>query len=73
MDASWKVVTIVATTGFDASGKAVPGRNVTYALANGTTGTVFIPGNVTDPTAQKAIISADAQNTANLLGMTSDT
>ena len=72
MGASWRVVTTVPTTGFDPSGRAVPGRNVTYQLTNGTAGTVFIPGNVTDDTAIKAIIQEDADRAARLSTMTSD-
>lgn len=72
MDATWRVVTTVPTTGFDPSGRAVPGRNVTYQLTNGTAGTVFIPGNVTDTAAIKAIIQEDADRAARLSTMTSD-
>ena len=72
MGAQWRVVTTVPTTGFDPSGRAVPGRNVTYQLTNGTAGTVFIPGNVTDDTAIKAIIQEDADRAARLSTMTSD-
>lgn len=68
---AWKVVTTVPTTGFDISGKAVPGRNVTYQTSTGVTGTVFIPSTVTDTAAQKDMIGADAARATSLQNLTS--
>lgn len=71
-DTTWRVVTTIPTTGFDAANRAVPGRNVTYQLPNGTAGTVFIPGSVTDQSSIKAIIQEDANRAAMLSTLTSE-
>lgn len=56
----WKVVSVVDATGLDATGSYVKGRNVTYQLATGPAGTVFIPLSVFGTEAATAAITADA-------------
>jgi hypothetical protein len=62
----------VPTTGFDQSGRAVPGQNVTYQLGSGVSGTVFVPQTVTDPAAIKALIDDDATRTHTIATLTSE-
>lgn len=70
--ARWKVVSQVPTTGQDSNGQFVRGRNVNYQLADGTTGSVFVPNASYTPDAVKAAIAADAATVAAIAGLTSD-
>lgn len=69
---SWKIVKQPEATGQDASGNFVRGRNVTYQLADGTTGTVFIPAANLTPDFVKAAVQDDAERTAAIAKLTSE-
>ena len=61
---SGRVVSVTDTRGQDPSGNWVPGRNVTYQLSTGNTGTVFVPLSTFGVESVSAAIAADAQKLA---------
>lgn len=66
---SWRVIAVADGTGQDATGRFTTGRNVTYQLSTGPTGTVFIPSSAMTEETVAAAIQADAavlHNIANL-------
>jgi hypothetical protein len=66
------VTTQQLSSGQDANGNFVRGRNITYQLADGTTGMVFVPNTSYTPDAVKAAITEDAAKVAGVAGLTSD-
>lgn len=73
---AWKVIQVQDATGPDGTGNFVKGRNVTYQLVSGGTGTVFVPGTQTGsptPDQVRAAIAAEADNHNAILNLTSDT
>lgn len=58
---SGRVINVVDATGQDATGTFVKGRNVTYQLNTGATGSVFVPLATFSPDSVKAAVLADAQ------------
>lgn len=61
---SGRVVNVTDAKGQDPSGNWVPGRNVTYQLSTGHTGTVFVPLSTFGVESVSAAIAADAQKLA---------
>ena len=61
---SGQVISVASTIGQDATGNWVPGKNVTYQLNSGHTGTVFVPDATFGAETAKAAILADAQKLA---------
>jgi hypothetical protein len=57
---SGKIVTVVDGSGQDATGRYTTGKNVTYQLSSGPSGTVFIPNNSFNEDFVKAAVTADA-------------
>ena len=68
----WRVLNAIDGTGQDAGGRYVVGKNVTYQLESGQTGTVFIAGTSFTPEQVSAAIRAEAQNLADVLNLSSD-
>jgi hypothetical protein len=66
---AWKVLDVNDTTGQGNDGRYTKGQNVTYQLAGGQTGTVFIPATVTTADMASAIINADANRRTSILGL----
>lgn len=64
-----KVISITDATGPDPMGGFTKGRNVTYQLSTGHTGTVFIPLNSFNADAVKAAIANDARTIAQVAGL----
>ena len=71
MDPAWKVTGQQQGVGPDATGTNVKGRNITYQLADGTIGSVFIPNNAYTVENVKAAIAADAEKLAAVQKLTS--
>lgn len=67
---SWRVIGIQDGTGPDAAGRFTTGRNVTYQLASGPAGTVFVPMASFTEEAVAAAINADAQTLHNVSNLT---
>jgi hypothetical protein len=68
---AWRVIGITEATGPDPSGRFTQGRNVTYQLASGLTGTVFIPlAGFTEDTVAAAV-NLDAQTLHNVSQLSS--
>ena len=65
-----KVLTITDGQGQDQQGNWVKGRQVTYQLTTGQTGTVFIPGAQFNVDAVRAAITTDAQKVADVANLT---
>jgi hypothetical protein len=72
MGPKWKVTSQVTAVGQDANGKFVPGRNITYQLADGTSGVVFVANTNYTVDAVKAAIADDAGRVAGVAKLTSD-
>lgn len=70
--ATWKVTLQQQATGQDATGNYVRGRNVTWQLADGTTGTVFIPKNSYTADFVKQAIVDDVAQVASIGKLTSE-
>lgn len=68
----WKVTQQQTASGQDANGSFVRGRNITYQLADGTTGVVFVANTSYTPEAVKAAIAADAEKVAAVAQLTSE-
>lgn len=68
----WKVTGQQTASGQDTNGSFVRGRNITYQLADGTTGSVFVPNSSYTPEAVKAAIAADADKVAAVSMLTSE-
>lgn len=68
---TWKIVQVTDRTDQDATGAYVKGRLVTYQLASGHTGTVFVPLAVFSTDSVRAAVMADAQTLADVAGLTS--
>ena len=71
-DPQWKVTGQQAATGQDSNGSFVRGRNITYQLADGTSGSVFVPNSNYTAEAVKAAIAADAEKVAAVAKLTSE-
>lgn len=69
---SWKVLQVTDGQGQDATGRFVNGKNVTYQLSAGQTGTVFVPASQFDPDTVKSMVAAAAGNLAQVANLTSD-
>ena len=67
----WAVIQNVESTGKDSTGSYVKGRSVTFQLASGTAGTVFVPDAALTPDSVKAAINAAAARIAAVDGLTS--
>jgi hypothetical protein len=67
----WKVTQVAATQGRDASGTVGPGWNVTYQLAGGASGQIFVPKTAADMDAVKAAVAADAATLHAISNLTS--
>jgi len=65
-----KVITVVDGRGQDPSGTFVVGKQVTYQLSSGQTGTVFVPGAQVSADAIRAAVTADAAELAKALNIT---
>jgi hypothetical protein len=72
MGPKWKVVSQQTGSGQDANGKFVQGRNVTYQLADGTSGTVFVPNTSYTVESVKSAIADDAGRVADVARLTSE-
>lgn len=68
----WKVIQVADGQGQDATGRFVAGKNVTYQLASGHSGTVFVPAVQFNPDTVKAAIAADAANLDAISNLSSD-
>lgn len=68
----WKVTQQQTASGQDANGNFVRGRNITYQLADGTTGSVFVANSNYTPDSVKAAIAADAEKVAAVAQLTSE-
>jgi hypothetical protein len=66
------VTTQQLSSGQDANGNFVRGRNITYQLTDGTTGMVFVANTAYTPDSVKAAIVADAEKVAGVAGLTSE-
>ena len=71
-DPQWKVTAQQTATGQDSNGSFVRGRNITYQLADGTSGSVFVPNSNYTPDAVKAAIAADAEKVQAVAQLTSE-
>lgn len=67
---SVKVLNISDGQGPNPAGGFVKGRNVTYQLSTGHTGTVFIPMDSFNEDAVRAAIATDAANVARVANLT---
>jgi hypothetical protein len=72
MAPKWKVTRQVAGPGQDADGKFVQGRTITYQLADGTSGTVFVANTNYTVDSVKAAIAEDAGRVAGVAKLTSE-
>ena len=68
---TWTVTANVPGTGQDATGQFVQGRKITYQLASGTVGTVFVPNTTLTPDAARTAIEADAAKVSAIDGLKS--
>jgi hypothetical protein len=68
--ASGQVTNVQAGQGQNDQGQWVKGKNVTYQLSGGQTGTVFIPDSMFNPDMVKAAVRADAQKLADVHNLT---
>jgi hypothetical protein len=59
---AWRVTAVNQTTGQDSTGRYTQGKEVSFTLASGVSGTVFVPDNMFNPDAVKAAIMAEAAN-----------
>lgn len=66
---SAKVLSVVQKTGQDTSGAFVSGREVTYQLSNGHTGSVFVPLSIFSTDAVQQAILADAKTLADVASL----
>lgn len=73
MTPSWKIVNAVQGQQLGQSGQYVKGWSVTYQLANGSSGTVFVPGDTLSTDAVKQAATDAAGQLAAVLSLTSDT
>jgi hypothetical protein len=67
----WKVTNTQTTTGADATGRYVPGYQLTYQLKSGLSGTVFLPKANYSKDAATAAIMADAAQLAEVSNLSS--
>lgn len=72
MAPKWKITGQPQASGPDGNGGFTRGRNVTYQLADGTTGTVFVPNANLTPDFVKAAIDDDAARVAAIAQLTSE-
>jgi hypothetical protein len=70
MPASWTVTAVQETTDLTDSGQAAKGNRVTFQLADGTFGSVFLPGASFTPDAVKAAIAVKAATLEAVKGLT---
>ena len=68
---AWRVINIAEATGPDPTGRYVTGRNVTYQMKSGYTGTVFVAAANFNRDSVAAAIAADAQNLDDVANLTS--
>ena len=67
----WKVTGVTAGQGRDATNAFVPGWTITYQLAGGAQGSVFVPKTTGDLEAAKQAVADDAAMLHNLTNLTS--
>lgn len=72
MPAKWKIISQPQASGQDLNGNYVQGRKITYQLADGTTGTVFVPAQNLNPDYVKAAVQEDADKVTAIAGLTSE-
>ena len=65
-----RIINVQDVRAQDATGAWVPGRNVTYQLSSGHTGTVFVPLTQFTPENVRAAVMADAQTLSDVAGLT---
>jgi hypothetical protein len=66
---AWKVIDTKTLSGPDATGRYVPGYQITYQLKSGHAGTVFVPKAAATQEAVAAAITADAQVLAGIANL----
>jgi hypothetical protein len=68
--ATGRVVSVADGQGQNAQGTWTKGKNVTYQLTSGQTGTVFIPADVFSVESVTAAVKAEAQKLADVANLT---
>jgi hypothetical protein len=68
--ASGRVTQVTAGQGQNEQGQWVRGQNVTFMLASGQTGTVFVPDSMFNPDMVRAAVTAAAANLAAVHNLT---
>lgn len=66
MGVAFKVVDVKETTGQDATGRFVPGKQVSYQLKSGLSGTIFVPDAAFNEDAVRAAIQKAAATLQNV-------
>jgi hypothetical protein len=66
----WRVTQVVNTTAADATGKYTTGKQVSFVLDSGVTGTIFAPDGQDNPAAVKAAIMAEAAKLDQIANLT---
>lgn len=69
----WRIISVSPGQGQDATGRYTTGKQVTYQMATGQSGTVFVPDGQDTVEYTKAVVQAAADNLAALHNLTSDT
>lgn len=68
---AWRVINVQDGQGQDATGRYVNGKTVTYQLASGHSGTVFVPNGQADPDTVRAMVQQEAANLAAIANLQS--
>lgn len=69
----WRIINVTPGSGAGNDGRFTNGKNVTYQLSTGQSGTIFVPDGSDTVEYVKAVVQAAADNLAALHNLTSDT
>jgi hypothetical protein len=72
-ESRWRIISIMPGQGQDATGRYTSGKQVTYQLSTGQSGTLFVPDGQDTIEYVKAVVQAAADNLAALHNLTSET
>ena len=65
----WRVTDVQEVSDLAPTGQFVRGQRVSYQLADGATGTVFVPNSQFNEATVRTLVSAAAQRLANVKGL----
>lgn len=73
MPVQWRIVDVTPGSGPNGTGGFGPGKTISYQLASGHTGQVFVPDGSFDMDTVRAKVIAEAAKLNDVLNLSSDT